>query len=121
MRGLPRRHPRKAIRQGGDHALRGMPQQHEVETVSFRPRDDSVFAARRTPGCTLRRVSQVDEGGGGQNGSFLQTDTQGVRGLPRGYESGAPIEAWVLAAKANFAVRQIAAHPEVVQPSINAR
>src|SRR6202043_4056056 len=98
-----------------------MPQQHEVETVPFRPREDCVFAARRTPERTLRRVSQVDEGGGGQNGPFLQTDTQGVRGLPRGYESGAPLETWVLAARAVFAVSQIAGRSEVVQPSIKAR
>jgi hypothetical protein len=66
-------------------------------------------------------VSQADEGGGGPNRPFLQTNTQGLRGLPRVNQSGAPIEAWVLAAKANFAVDQIAAQPEVVQPSIYAR
>ena len=92
-----------------------------METVSFRPREDCIFAARRSPGRTLRRVPQVDQGGGGQNGPFLQTDTQGLRGLPRGHQSGASIEAWVLAAKLDFAVRQIAGRSEVVQPSIYAR
>lgn len=42
-------------------------------------------------------MSQADESGSSKDGPLLQTDTEGLRGLPRTHESSPPIEAaWLL-------------------------